>query len=183
MAISAGVILIIGGFCACSPLFRRASKGLERLLEFIGFLMGIILLIVALDYTVDYGNLLFFAIQTPSHTSSAYAYMKYFFPSIVTLGMLLVSRPIKNIRWASLISLGLGLLVSYFLSVLVPTLSLTVFAIVFLIAAVAIYTLLRFVEDMFKLVTSILAFTPIALIIGLVSIFFGALLWSASALG
>ena len=102
--------------------------------------------------------------------------MKYYFPSLITLGVLLVSRPIKNIRWASLISLALGLLVPYFLSVLVPILSVTVFTIVFLIATVAIYTLLRFVEDIFKLVTSILAFTPIALAIGLINIYFGVLL-------
>ena len=182
MGISAGILLIIGGICACAPLFRRVSKGLERVPELIGFFVGIMILIVAVDYSFG-GNLLYNAIQTPSHTSSAYAYMKYFLPSIITLGVLLVSRPIKNIRWASLISLAVGLLVPYFLSALVPTLSVTVLAIVFLIAAVAIYTLLKFVEDIFKLVTSILAFAPIALAIGLINIYFGVLLWSAPALG
>lgn len=182
MVLSAGILLIIGGFCACASLFGRVSKDLVRFLEFVGFLVGIIILIVAVDYSFG-GNLLYFAIQTPSHTSSAYAYMKYYLPSIIPLGVLLVSRPIKNIRWASLISLALGLLVPYFLSILVPTLSITVFAIVFLIAAVAIYTLLKFVEDIFKLVTSILAFAPIALAIGLINIYFGVLLWTAPTLG
>lgn len=182
MAISAGILLVIGGFCACAPLFRRVSEGLERFPEFIGFFVGIIILIFAVDYSFG-GNLLYFPIQTPSHTSSAYAYMKYFLPSIIILGVLLVSRPIKNIRWASLISLALGLVVLYFLSLFVPTFSLTVLAIVFLVAVAAIYTLLRFVEDIFKLVTSILAFTPIALAIGLVNIYLGVLLWSAPALG
>lgn len=182
MGISAGIFLIIGGFCACAPVLRRGSKGLERFLEFIGFFVGIITLIFAVDYSFG-GNLFYFAIETPFHTSSAYAYMKYFFPSIVSLGVLLVSRPINNIRWASLISLALGLVVLYFFSLFVPTFSFTVVAIVLLVAVVAIYTLLRFVEDIFRLVTSVLAFTPIALAIGLVNIYLGVLLWSAPALG
>jgi hypothetical protein len=97
---------------------------------------------------------------------------------MIVLGILLVSRPIKNIRWASLISLAVGLLVPYFLQELFPSLSTTVLLIVFLIAALAIYTLLKFVEDIFKLVSSILAFTPIAVAIGLVNIYFGILLLS-----
>ena len=143
---------------------------------------GIILLIVAVDYALG-GNLFFFVFETPSHLSSAYGYMKYYFPSIVTLGVLLVSRPVRNIRWASIISLGLGLLVLYFLSFFIFTLSITVIAIILLIAVFAIYALLKLVEDIFNLVTSILAFTPIALAIGVIEIYFGVLLWSASALG
>lgn len=143
---------------------------------------GIILLVVAVDYVFG-GNLFFFVFETPSHTSPAYGYMTYYFPSIVTLGVLLVSRPVRNVRWAAILSLGLGLLVLYFLSLFVPSLSITDVAIVLPIVVIAIYVLLKFVEDFFKLVTSVLAFTPIALAIGLIEIYFGVLLWSASALG
>ena len=171
--------MIIGGLCACSPLFKRVSKTLERFLAVIGFLVGIIVLIVAVDYGLAL-NFLSSIIQIPAPADlSSTAYLKYFLPAMIILGILLVSRPIKNIRWASLISLAVGLLVPYLLRLVFPSLSTTVLAIVFLIAALAIYTLLKFVEDIFKLVSSILAFTPIALIIGLVNIYFGILLLSA----
>ena len=171
--------MIIGGLCACSPLFKRVSKTLERFLAVIGFLVGIIVLIVAVDYGLAL-NFLSSIIQIPAPSDlSSTAYLKYFLPAMIILGILLVSRPIKNIRWASLISLAVGLLVPYLLRLVFPSLSTTVLAIVFLIAALAIYTLLKFVEDIFKLVSSILAFTPIALIIGLVNIYFGILLLSA----
>jgi hypothetical protein len=96
---------------------------------------------------------------------------------MIVLGVLLVSRPIRNVRWASIISLALGLLISYFLRTLLPSLftSSTVLVIVFLIATLAIYTLLRFIEDIFNLIGSILAFPPIAIGIGLVNIYFGVL--------
>jgi hypothetical protein len=99
---------------------------------------------------------------------------------MIVLGVLLVSRPIRNVRWASIISLALGLLISYFLRTLLPSLftSSTVLVIVFLIATLAIYTLLRFIEDIFNLIGSILAFPPIAIAIGLVNIYFGILFFS-----
>ncbi len=176
MALSAGIFLIIGGLCACSPLFKRVSKTLERFLAIIGLLIGIVVLIIAVDYGLAL-NFLSSLIQIPAPADlSSATYLKYFLPAMIILGILLVSRPIKNIRWASLISLAVGLLVPYFLRLLFPSLSTTVLVIVFLIAAVAIYTLLKFVEDIFKLISSILAFTPIALAIGLVNIYFGVLL-------
>ena len=176
MALSAGIVLIIGGLCACSPLFKRVSKTLERFLAVVGLLVGIVVLILAVDYGLAL-NFLSSVIQIPAPADlSSTTYLKYFLPAMIILGILLVSRPIKNIRWASLISLAVGLLVPYFLRILFPSLSTTVLVIVFLIAAVAIYTLLKFVEDIFKLVSSILAFTPIALAIGLVNIYFGVLL-------
>jgi hypothetical protein len=99
---------------------------------------------------------------------------------MIALGVLLVSRPIRNVRWASIISLALGVLISYFLRTLLPSLlaSSTALVIVFLIATLAIYTLLRFVEDIFNVIGSILAFPPIAIAIGLVNIYFGILFFT-----
>jgi hypothetical protein len=84
------------------------------------------------------------------------------------------------VRWASIISLALGVLISYFLRTLLPSLlaSSTALVIVFLIATLAIYTLLRFVEDIFNVIGSILAFPPIAIAIGLVNIYFGILFFT-----
>jgi len=180
MVFSAGIILVVGGLCACAPLFKRASKGLGRFLTIVGFLLGILVLVIAVDYALSLNFLSSFTqIPSPADLSSLSSpYLKYFLPAMIVLGILLVSQPIRKVRWASLISLGVGLLIPYFLRSLFPTLSTTVLAIVFLIAALAIYTLLRFIEDIFNFIGSILAFPPIAIAIGLVNIYFGILFFS-----
>jgi hypothetical protein len=178
MVISAGIILVAGGLCACAPLFKRLSQSLGRALTMIGFLVGIVVLIVAVDYALGFKFLTGAISDALNATSSPY--LKYFLPAMILLGILLISRPIRNVRWASIISLALGLLISYFLRTLLPSLftSSTVLVIVFLIATLAIYTLLRFVEDLFDFIGSVLAFPPIAIAIGLVNIYFGILFFS-----
>lgn len=182
MVVSAGVILIIGGLCALAPLFKRASQSLARFLTILGLFVGVVVLVVAIDYALAL-NFLSSITQIPSPTdlsSLSAPYLKYFLPAMIVLGVLLVSRPIRNVRWASLISLSLGLLVPYLLRALFPSIfsGTIALAIVFLIVTLAIYTLLRFVEDIFKLISSILAFPPIAIAIGLVNIYFGILFFS-----
>jgi energy-converting hydrogenase Eha subunit C len=93
---------------------------------------------------------------------------------MAVLGIMLISRPLKNLRWASLISLGVGILVAAYLRVALPGLLNNLeLGIIFLIITLILYTLLRFVEDILETIGSILAFPPIAVIIGLVSIYFG----------
>ena len=182
MVVSASVLLIVGGLCACAPLFKRASQALGRALTIGGFSVGIVVLIVAFDYALAL-NFLSSITQIPSPTdlaSLSSPYLKYFLPAMIILGILLVSRPIRNIRWASLIALAVGLLIPYVLRTFLPSIfsSTTVLAIIFLIATLAIYTLLRLVEDIFKFISSVLAFPPIAIAIGLVNIYFGILFLS-----
>jgi len=178
MVFSAGVILVVGGLCACAPLFKRISQGLGRALSVLGFLVGILVLIVSIDYALGLGFLSSAISDAVASTSSPY--LKYFLPAMILLGILLISRPIRNVRWASIISLALGLLIAYFLRTFLPSLftSTTVLVIVFLIATLAIYTLLRFVEDLFEFIGSVLAFPPIAIAIGLVNIYFGIIFFS-----
>ncbi len=178
MVVSAGIILVAGGLCACAPVFKRLSQSLARVLTVIGFLVGIVVLIVAVDLALGFKFLSGAISDALAATSSPY--LKYFLPAMILLGILLISRPIRNVRWASIISLSLGLLISYFLRTFLPSLftSTTVLVIVFLIATLAIYTLLRFVEDIFNLIGSILAFPPIAIAVGLVNIYFGILFFS-----
>ena len=178
MLVSAGIILVVGGLCACAPLFKRVSQSLGRALSVLGFIVGIVVLIVAVDYALGF-NFLSGAISDALAATSS-PYPKYFLPAMILLGILLISRPIRNVRWASILSLALGLLVSYFLRTLLPSLftSSTVLVIVFLIATLAIYGLLRFVEDLFDFIGSVLAFPPIAIAVGLVNIYFGILFFS-----
>ena len=109
MVVSAGIILVAGGLCACAPLFKRLSQSLGRALTVIGFLVGIVVLIVAVDYALSI-NFLSGAISDALAATSS-PYLKYFLPAMILLGILLISRPIRNVRWASIISLALGLLV------------------------------------------------------------------------
>ncbi len=53
MVFSAGIILVVGGLCACAPLFKRISQGLGRALSVLGFLVGILVSYPALFETFD----------------------------------------------------------------------------------------------------------------------------------
>src|SRR6267143_446668 len=96
MVVSAGVLLIVGGLCACAPLFKRFSQSLGRALSVIGFLAGIVVLIVAFDYALGF-NFLSGEISGALGTTSS-PYLKYFLPAMILLGILLISRPIRNSR-------------------------------------------------------------------------------------
>jgi len=165
MVVPAAVILVVGGLCACAPLFKRVSQSLGRALSVLGFLVGIVVLIVVVDYALGFNFLSGSITDALAATSSPY--LKYFLPAMILLGILLISRPIRNVRWASIISLALGLLASYFLRTLLPSLftSSTVLVIVFL-------------KDLFDFIGSVLAFPPIAIAVGLVNIYFGILFFS-----
>ncbi len=171
MVFPAAYLLIVGGVCACAPLFKRVSNSLGRFLSGIGFFVAIGIVIIAADTTLSL-NLLG-SLSSPPPDLSNHQYLKFWLPLMLVLGLLLFSRPIRNLRWASLVALAGGLLAAYYLRVFLPSVNTPILAVVFIIATVAIYTLLRFVEDLVEFVGTVLAFPPIAVGIGLVSIFFG----------
>ncbi len=177
MAVSVGYLLIAGGVCGCAPLFKWVSHALSRLFSVIGFFVGIVCVIVAAEVALGF-SFLTSIISVPSTVALDIAglYLTYFLPVMVVVGILLVSRPIRNIRWASLIGLGVGLLASAYLKTLVPSISTTILAVVFIIATLAIYTLLRFVEDLFEFIGTVLAFPPVAIAIGFAGLYFGILI-------
>lgn len=170
-------LLIAGGVCACAPLFKRVPNPLGRLLSIIGFFVGIAIIIVAADTAL---GLDFFSSRFTSPSIAALEsvspYLVYYLPLMIVLGLLLFSRPLRNIRWASLISLAVGLLIAYYLGIIFSGMTSTILIVVFLIATLAIYTLLRFVEDIFGFVGTVLAFPPIAVGVGLVAVYFGIII-------
>src|SRR5260370_7244588 len=89
MVFSAGIILVVGGLCACAPLFKRASKGLGRFLTIVGFLLGILVLVIAVDYALSLNFLSSFTqIPSPADLSSLSSpYLKYFLPAMIVLGI------------------------------------------------------------------------------------------------
>ena len=175
MVVSTAILLIVGGVCATAPLFKRASKDLARFLSIIGFFVGIAVIIVAIDLALGLNFLSnIFGIVFEPNTNSNYPYLKYYLPVMAVLGILLISRPLKSLRWASLISLGIGILVAAYLRVAFPGLLNNLeLGIIFLIITLILYTLLRFVEDILETIGSVLAFPPIAIAVGLVSVYFG----------
>ena len=174
MPFPAAYLLIAGGVCACAPLFKRVSTGLGRFLSGVGFFIGLGIVIVAADITLNLNLLGSFS--SPPAELDTHQYLRFWLPLMLVLGVLLFSRPIRNLRWASLVAVAGGLLADYYLRVFLPSLSAPILVVAFVVAAVAIYALLRFVEDLIEFVGSVLAFPPVAAIIGLVSVYFGILI-------
>lgn len=173
MVVPAAMLFIAGGVCACAPLFKRVSNSLGRFISLIGFFVGIIVLVVAADIGLGLNFLSGYVGLNALPSPASNPYLKYYLPVLIVLGVLLLSRPIRNVRWASVLALGMGLLASIYLRMFLPSLSTLVLGVVFAIAALAVYVVLRFVEDIIEFVGRILAWPPIATIVGLVSMYFG----------
>lgn len=178
MVVSTAILLIIGGVCAAAPLFKRVSKSLEKLLVILGFAVGIAIIIIAIDLALGLGILsnIFGIGFAPGSTNS---YLKYYLIVMAILGILLFSRPLRNVRWASLIALGIGILAAAYLHIAFSVTNTTILGVVFIVTILIVYTLLRFIEDILEFIGTVLAFPPIAVIIGLVSIYFGIITYVA----
>ena len=173
MPFPAAYLLIAGGVCACAPLFKRVSTGLGRFLSGVGFFIGVGIVVVAADTALNLNRL--GSLSLPPAGLDGHPYLRFWLPLMLVLGVLLFSRPIRNLRWASLVAVAGGLLAAYFLRVFL-LLDVTILVVAFVVAAVAIYALLRFVEDLIEFVGTVLALPPVAAIIGLVSVYFGILI-------
>ena len=176
MVLWAAVLLIAGGICACAPLFKRVAKGLERFLVLVGFLVGIAVIAVAIILALSVTGV--FGIVPPDFSSSQYPYQQYYLVVMAVLGVLLFSRPLRKIRWASLIALGLGILAAAYLHTAFPSASTTILGVVFVVTILIVYTLLRFAEDILDFIGTVLAFPPIAVVVGLVSIYYGLIIYT-----
>ena len=128
-------------------------------------------MIIAADITLNLNLLGNFS--APPADLANHQYLKFWLPLMLVLGIMLFSRPIRNLRWASLVALAGGLLAAYYLRVLLPSVNTPILAVVFIVATVAVYALLRFVEDLVEFIGTVLAFPPIAVGLGLVSVYFG----------
>lgn len=175
MVLWTAVLLIVGGICASAPLFKRASKSLERFLVIIGFLVGIAVLAAAIIIALTPSGL--FGIEPPNFTGQ-YPFQGYYLVVMAVLGVLLFSRPLRKIRWASLIALGLGILAAAYLHTVFPGAGTPILGVVFVVVLLIVYTLLRFAEDILDMIGGFLAFPPIAVIIGLVSIYYGLIIYA-----
>jgi len=160
-------ILIIGGIVAASWLLERMVKPLSWILKIassFGFVVGILLMVTAATVWSSFPD----------------RYTPYL---LVATGLALVLKPIKDIPWAALIALLVGgvCAVSVFLLLPLPE---TVFGIsstwiylaIFLVPALLVYMLFKFIEDTLRLIGTLLASKPVAITLGLICIAQGVLL-------
>ena len=174
---NAQYILIIGGFIAMSWFLQRVLKPvpvvgtplswLTKLLSFFGFFVGIVLIIT--------GAAAWKAQATNIDT--------YTVVLLIVAGLALMLKPIKDFPWAALLGLIAGTLSAgavYFFFTLPETIfgiaSIWFYVAIFLIPAVIVYMVFKFIEDVLKLLGLLLASRPVTLIVGAICIAQGILL-------
>jgi len=151
LVLNVPIILLIAGFTCLAPLFRGRLKPISHILLALGFLMGILALVLV------------YLLFTSGH------YDPLTLGILVVAGLMLFLRPIKNIRWAALVALAVGLLASYYASSAYQV-STTVLIIIFVASTLLLYLLFKCAEDLLGAIGSILSFAPIAVIIGVACI-------------
>jgi len=170
-------ILIIGGIIAISwflekllkpvPIVGTPASILTKIISFFGFFAGIILIITG-------------ATAWQTHAPQIDPYTIYL---LIIAGLVLMLKPIKDFPWAALLGLiagGLSAGAVYFFFPLPETVlgiaAIWVYVIIFLIPAVIVYMVFKFIEDVLKLLGTLLASKPITFIVGCVCIAQGILL-------
>ena len=170
-------ILILGGVVAMSwfiqkvvkpvPIVGTPASILTRIVSFFGLFIGIALLITGAT-----------AWQTQAPQIDNYTTALF-----IIAGLALILKPIKDFPWAALMGLIAGGLCAgavYFFFPLPDTVfgiaSIWVYVAIFLIPAVIVYMVFKFIEDVLKLIGTLLASKPITFIIGCVCIAQGILL-------
>jgi hypothetical protein len=169
-------ILILGGFVAISwfieklvrpvPVVGKPVSILTKIVSFFGFFVGILLIVTA-----------GIAWSTQGQVDTYTLYL------LIIAGLALFLRPIKDIPWAALLGLivgGLAASIVYFFFPLPETVvgiaSMWIYLVIFLIPAVIVYMVFKFIEDLLKLIGMILGSKPVTFIVGLVCITQGVLL-------
>lgn len=170
-------ILILGGVIAISwfieklvrpvPVVGKPASILTKIVSFFGFFVGILLIVTA-------------AAAWSAQGSPVDAYTRYL---LIIAGLALFLRPLKDIPWAALLGLivgGLSAGIVYFFFPLPETVfgiaSMWIYLIIFIIPALMVYIVFKFIEDLVKLLGTLLGSKPVTFIVGLVCIAQGVLL-------
>jgi len=174
---NADYLLILGGFIAISwflqklirpvPVIGTPASILTKIVSFFGFFVGIALIVTG-------------AAAWQTQATNVDTYTTYL---LIIAGLALMLKPIKEFPWAALLGLIAGGLCAgavYFFIGLPETVfgiaSIWVYVIIFLIPAVIVYMVFKFIEDVLKMVGTILASRPVTFIVGFMCIAQGILL-------
>ncbi len=154
-------ILILGGITAASWLIKNKAKPTS----YLGFIIGILLMTTA---AVAWSKP---EIDNPT---------KYLF---IATGLALFLKPIRDFPWAALMGLAAGCACAAY-AIWFVSIPETVFGIpakwiyiaVFLIPALIVYLIFKFIEDLLRLIGMILASKPVSIILALLCITQGILM-------
>ena len=169
--------LILGGIFAVSWLLERLVKpvpvvgepmsGLMKFISLFGFFVGILLMVT--------GGVAWYTEAPEVDAGTRYL--------LIVVGLALFLKPLKDVPWAALVGLVVGGLCVGFVFLFYPlpeavygVSSMWVYLLIFLIPAVLAYVFFKFIEDVLRLIGMILAFKPVALVLGLICIAQGILL-------
>jgi hypothetical protein len=145
------IVLLVVGFVCLAPLFRGRLKPISRALVVVGFFIGILALVLVYEvFSIGHYDVFTLGI-------------------LAVAGLMLFLRPVKNVRWAALVGLAAGVLISYYVFNIFHVTT-TVLIIVFVAATLISYLLFKFAEDLLGIIGGILSFPPIAVIIGILCV-------------
>jgi len=170
-------ILILGGIIAISWLLERLAKpvpvvgepasGLMKIISIFGFFVGILLIVTA-------------AVAWSTEASQVDTGTQYL---LIIAGLALLLKPMTDFPWAALFGLTVGGLCAAFVFLFYPlpktvygVSSTWIYLLIFLIPALFVYVLFKFIEDVLRLIGMILTFKPVSLVLGLICIAQGILL-------
>jgi len=149
------------------PVVGTPASILTKIVSFFGLFAGIVLIITGATAWQTH------APQIDNYTIAL----------LIIAGLALILKPIKDFPWAALLGLIAGGLCAgavYFFFPLPETVfgiaSIWVYVIIFLIPAVIVYMVFKFIEDVLKLIGTILASKPVTFIIGCICIAQGVLM-------
>ncbi len=152
-------ILILSGAMPLLWLYEKLTGEITMLASFFGFFVGIL-------------SLMNGAMVWARNAGDA---MTLFL--LIVIGLSLFLKPIKNIRWASLLGLIAGCAgVAFVLVNFSQYANTRILGAVFIAIALAVYIASKFAEDVLHNIGTILSFPPVALLLGLLCISQGILL-------
>ncbi len=132
---------------------KKGEKVIEMIFQFIGFSWGVTTLVWGV------------------YTLGSESYPRWVAWILIVVGLSLFLKPIKNIPWASLVSLLAASSLTALLAYNMSPISFFGFdlrwllAIVFFSLLFTLYIILKFLEDLFKVVGIVLSSDPVSLII------------------
>ena len=172
------IVLIVGGIFSCLWFLERVAsvynKNLQEWIKFIaygGFIVGIIVLfVIAIDLVAPYFS------ETGKQTGWDIIIIG------LVLGVSICLRPIKDMKWAALISLVIGVISMILIWFIVPS-DVAPYLIGLALGLMFVfYMSVKFVEDIYSIIGNVLSAPPVALGIGLLAILEGVLLLFGTSL-
>ena len=175
------LIFIIAGVISTLSFLSRIADVFEyetisewmNFIAYSGFVVGVVILAVtAANLIGPHLNPAIIGHQTQWDTTVL---------GLIT-GFALSLKPIKDMKWAALITLGVGGIIMILFWVFVPSPPGGVLIAIIVILMLIVYIALKFIEDFYILLSSVLTSPPVAIGLGVLCVLEGILLFFGSSL-